>query len=610
MPHNAALKGQTTEDLHAILINYFEDFADQSEVARRLSEQDRDYADHKQWTAKQAATLRRRKQPKTVNNRIRKKINWLRGLERQSRTDPKAFPRTPQHDEDAQAVTDALRFVADNTRLDKERSAFYDNYLVEGTGGAEVKVDKDREIAIEHVQWDRLFWDYHSRKLDFSDARYMGIIVWMDFDEAVAMFPGKQNLLESSFNSSTDDTYEDKPINWVDSRRKRVRIAQIYFKRRGQWHFSIYTKAGFIADPKLSPWLDENQEPESGLIMQSAYVDREGNRFGEVRFMIEQQDAINKRESKMLHLVSQRQTWGNKKAFPDGAAKAKRELAKPDGHVEINAGAVEGQDWGVLQTGDMANGQFTLLQEAKSEIDQTSVNASLTGANEKALSGRAILAQQSGGQMEITPLQDGKREWEHRVYTSFWARIKQFWTDERWIRVTDDEKNTKFVGLNRPVTVGELVQEEMEKAGEQIPPGFENDPRLQIVAQTQNQVSEIDVDIILEDAPDTVTIQQEQFEQLTLMYQANPQAIPFDLLIEASQLRNKQKILDKMRGGSEEEQAQFAQEQQRKGQIQEAGVMGEIEKTAAETFKIETEAIENQAQTAQIAQEIAIPIQQ
>ena len=592
---HAALKIQ--DDLLSTLVDYFEDFEEQSHIARRLSEQDRDYADHKQWTDKQSATLRRRKQPKTVNNRIRKKINWLRGLERQSRTDPKAFPRTPGHDEDAQAITDSLRFVADNVRLDKERSAFYDNFLVEGTGGAEVKIrlsegngEKTREIECKHVQWDRLFWDYHSRKLDFSDARYMGIIVWMDFDEAVALYPKGSVILETSFSNSIDDTYEDKPVNWVDSVRKRVRIAQIYFKHKGQWHFAIYVKAGFLVNPVPSPWLDEDGEPESGLIMQSAYVDREGHRFGEVRFMIELQDAINKRESKMLHLVSQRQTWGNKKAFPNGVKQAKRELAKPDGHVEINGQAKEGEDWGIMQTGDMADGQFTLLQESKQEFDQISVNASLTGANERSLSGRAILAQQSGGQMEITPLQDGKREWEHRIYTSFWNRIKQFWTEERWIRVTDDEKNVKFVGLNRKVTVREAVTEEMGG----IPPEFEGDPRLDMISSIQNPVSEIDIDIILEDAPDTVTIQQEQFDQLAKLYQANPNGIAFDLLIEASQLRNKNKILEKMRGGSEEEQQQFAQEQQELKDIEKAGLIAKVELDRSTSMKNIADAEEDQ----------------
>jgi len=587
------------DELLTTLVDYFEDFEEQSRTARKLSEQDRDYADHKQWTANQEAALRRRKQPKTINNRIRKKVNFLRGLERQSRTDPKAFPRTPGHEQDADAVTDSLRFVADNTSLDKVRSAFFDNYLVEGTGGAEVTINKKKEIELKHVQWDRLFWDYHSRNLDFSDARYKGIIVWMDMDEAKARYKGKTNVLDLSLSGALDDTYEDKPVKWSDSKRKRVRIAQIYFKHNGIWHLSHFTRSGFLEAPTPSPWMDDEGIPECGIIMQSAYVDRDGHRFGEPRFMIEQQDAVNKRESKMLHLVNQRQTYGNQRAFPEGARKAKTEIAKPDGHVEVNAGAKFGEDWGTIPTGDMAAGQFTLLQEAKAELDQTSVNASLTGSDERALSGRAILAQQSGGQMEITPLMDGKREWENRVYRQFWNRIKQFWTEERWIRVTDDEKNIKFVGLNRTVTVGEQIEQEMGS----IPEQFQNDPRLEMPAQplqVENKVSEMDIDIIVEDAPDTVTVQQEQFEVVARLAEAyGPQNVPFEEVLKLSSLRNKDAFVERTQG-NEEQQAQAQAEQQKQQVLQMEAFTANIEKIAAEAFDKQMSGLKKQAEAEQI----------
>lgn len=582
------------EELLSTLVSYFEEFEEQSRDARAKSERDRDYTDHKQWTDSELAVLKKRKQPPTINNRIRKKINYLRGYERQIRTDPKAFPRTPQHDKDAEAVTDALRFVADNAQMDNKRSLFWDNYIIEGTGGCEILISRDqkKEIQIEHIEWDRMFWDYRSRRLDFSDAKYKGIVIWADKDDILDAFPGKEGLITSSFASANDDTYEDKPVHWVDSKRNRVRICQIYFIHKGKWHLAFFTKLGFLTDVTESPWKDEFDQPVCGMEMQSAYIDRDGNRYGEPRFMIEQQDAINKRESKMLHLLNQRQTFGNKRAFPDGVSKQKGELAKADGHIEMHGQAEFGKDFGILPNGDMANGNFTLLQEAKAEMDQTSVNASLTGSEPRGLSGRAMIAQQTGGNIEITPLVDGKRQWEMRVYRQIWNRIRQFWTDERWVRVTDDEKNVKFVGLNRQVTVGELVQQELGF----IPPEMANDPRLGMVAQVENMVSEIDVDIILEDAPDTVTIQQEQFDGLINLASAGV-VFPPPVYIEASQLRNKDKLIE-MIGGMPDPQAQAQQQQQQAAeqqQIIQAQIQAELAKIAAETADEQASAMERQA---------------
>ena len=312
--------------------------------------------------------------------------------------------------------------------------------------------------------------------------------------------------------------------------------------------------------------------------------------------MIEQQDAINKRESKMLHLVNQRQTFGNEKCLKD-IRQAKAELAKPDGHVEIAGEGEFGVDFGVIPTADMAMGQFTLLQEAKQEIDQTSVNASLTGSDNRDLSGRAIIAQQSGGQVEITPLMDGKRAWELRIYRQVWARIKQFWTGEKWVRVTDDENNLKWVGLNVPVKRGELLLEQFGF----IPPQFQGDPRLNEVVGVKRSVSEMDIDLILEVAPDSITIQQEQFDGLVSLASAGV-IFPQETYIKASQLRDKEDLLEQL-NGDENAQMQAAQEAEQMKQLQQAGLVAEVEKTAseanennAEAFKKQMEGLEAQSQ--------------
>ena len=50
-------------------------------------------------------------------NRIRRKIEWLKGLEVKQRTDPKAFPRTPKHVDGAESATDAIRYVCDDQEI-------------------------------------------------------------------------------------------------------------------------------------------------------------------------------------------------------------------------------------------------------------------------------------------------------------------------------------------------------------------------------------------------------------------------------------------------------------------------------------------------------------
>jgi hypothetical protein len=230
---------------------------------------------------------------------------------------------------------------------------------------------------------------------------------------------------------------------------------------------------------------------------------------------------------------------------------ARKQLSRADGVIEV----APGLRFEILPTGDMAQGQFELLAEAKNEIDLSGANAALMGKDQLGLSGKAIQAQQQGGATELQPLMDALRDWHLTVLRRCWQLVRQYWTEERWVRVTDDENNLRFVGLNRPVTAGEMLQQRFQ----QLPPEEQQaraqelqmamqDPRAQEVVQTENDVAELDVDIYIEEQPDIISLQSEQFEQLAQMAGAGV-PIPPDVLIEASSLRNKKQLLDMMRQG-------------------------------------------------------------
>ena len=163
------------DDLQKQLVRWFEEseMARQDEIA--LAERDREYFDHVQWTKEEVNELKRRGQPPIVVNKIHDKVSLLCGMERKARTDPKAFARTPAEEDRAEAATQALRYISDDNNFSLVRSAVFENMLIEGAGGAELGLEDDGQgganITITHVAWDRIWYDPHSRALDFSDAR-------------------------------------------------------------------------------------------------------------------------------------------------------------------------------------------------------------------------------------------------------------------------------------------------------------------------------------------------------------------------------------------------------------------------------------------------------
>jgi len=590
------------------------EFLDNTKDARELSERCRDYYDGKQWTAEQVAALKERKQAAIVNNRIKPKLNGLLGLTSVRKGDPKAYPRDNKQDSAAAEVcTDALRYAADKNVLNATFLECADNFFCEGYAGVncvtETRANGDIDPVVDHIPWDRIFFDPYSRKHDFSDAGGKGFGVWMDVKEINNTFPDADPDATKVLQNYPDETFDDRP-KWYygPSKRRRFLVLTHYRRINGVWIMAIYTQNGFLMEPTPSPYLDEYGAPDCPLEFEHAYIDRDNNRYGEIASFLDLQDEINHRRSKALFLLSQRQTFGNRGAVKN-VAKAKRELAKPDGHLEVGQGEFN-KDFGILPTGDMAQGQLDLLTEAKAEMDAGSFNAQLSGDRQFGeLSGVAIMRMQNAGMTEIIKLFENFGSFKLRIYRQIWNRIKQSWNEEKWIRVTDDQEKLRWVGFNIDQTIKDQLQEIMDDeskphamrlgaSAQMIMLEKQNPDALEQIVKTKNRPAELDVDIILDEAYDTVNVSQEQLDAI-LKYGVQAGFDVVDLL-EISNITGKEKLIEKI----ENRKMQAAQAASQAGQdpkalldmakAKEAEASAAQKAATAEQTKMETEQLRSQ----------------
>jgi hypothetical protein len=197
------------------------------------------------------------------------------------------------------------------------------------------------------------------------------------------------------------------------------------------------------------------------------------------------------------------------------------------------------------------------------------------------------LANQQGGQTEISLLVDRHRWLKKRTYQKIWDLIRQYKNEEWWVRVTDDEKNVKFVGFNRPVTLGEKYQKQLESRGtppeeiQAIMQQAANDPRLQEVVGQENVAADMHMDITIEEVPDVASMQEEQFQALASL--APAVTFPPSVYIEASSLRNKKRLLEILNG---QDQVDPVAAEMQKIQAEQA-----IDKTQAEIEKLRADAL-------------------
>jgi hypothetical protein len=118
----------------------FSEARDLTQTARLTAQKHRRYYDGK-IDPKLLKTLRRKRQPDFTINRVRPGVEGLIGVVDRGKSDPRAYPRTPQDQDVSDVATDALRYVADLNRWHQNKLKVFRNILIEGTAAVLVEVD-------------------------------------------------------------------------------------------------------------------------------------------------------------------------------------------------------------------------------------------------------------------------------------------------------------------------------------------------------------------------------------------------------------------------------------------------------------------------------------
>lgn len=510
----------------------------------------RRYDNGSQWTDTQIKELNKRRQPVVTYNRIAPKINGVIGLLEKLKQAPKAYPRTPKEQEGADLATAVVRYVLDAAEWKDKSWISGRKAAVEGYGGVELLLEQgdqgDPDVTFEYVEPDSFFYDPRSYKLDFSDARFMGMGKWIDAEQAKEMFPDKADMLDDTLGSDLT-TNADRENKWfmADGDQKRVRLVDIWYKMKGEWYWTIFTGAGKLAEGK-SYLHDEKGKSFCKYIMFSSSIDQDGDRYGFIRNYKSIQDEINQRRSKALHQLNSRRILAQRGAVQD-IEKTRLEAVRPDGVVIFNDGDFK------FEFDDMARqaeieGQLKFLQESKEELDSYGPTLSLIGETGVQLSGRAISLQQQAGVAQLGPFILAYRGWKIRVYRAIWNAVREHWKAERWVRVTDHDDAVQFVGINQ-LGVNPMTG----------------------MPTMVNSLGALDVDIIMDEGPDSVNMAADTFDALQALAQSGAQ-IPPDILLELApglDIDTKRRMIQKINSPNPmQQQAQMLELQQAQADVE------------------------------------------
>lgn len=487
--------------------------------------QARRYYHGSQWTSAQIAEFRRRKQPVMTFNRIARKINGVVGVIERLRQDPKGYARTPKHEEGAELATAVLRYVLDEQSWTAKSPMAALDGAVDGLAGVELILEggdqNDKEVGLENVDPDSFFYDPRSFKPDFSDARYMGYGKWMLEEDVASLAPDGVEVVGAGGDElSSNSDRDNKWFAATSDGGQRIRVVDCWYRHNGVWCWALFTGSQILMEGE-SYFFDEKGKTACKFVMYSAAVDQDGDRYGFIRNMKSAQDSLNAKQSTMHRILSSQRIITRKGAVDD-IEQTRKEWSKPDGVVVVNSmtGDLRQDIMTDDQSADFA-GWSKMLELALAELENFGPNPALLGEAGENQSGRAIHLLQQAGIAELGPYMLAYRGWKIRVYRAIWSAVQRHWTGERWVRVTDDEGLAEYIQVN----------------------GLGIDPQTG-QPTIVNAIGNLDVDIIIDEGPDTITMAQDNYDTLMAM---GPEA-PIDIKLELAPIAAsvKKKMLDKL----------------------------------------------------------------
>lgn len=518
------------------------------------------YKENEQWTAAELAELKKRGQPPTVNNQVKVTIDRMVGQFVKTRTRIGFRGRNPTDEPTANVLSDLFLYIKQNTQLEFEERDMVDDGFTGGFGVLEVAPIFDdmmkADIQIQHEDCLSIFPDPYSRKYDWNkDAKFICRAKWLDIEEAKELYPDKADQISAMMTDNHAgllggiDSF--KKDSYVDAETQRIRVVECWYKVQEKQSMVLLGNGQSFDRKDISKEELEQIKASGmtyrifdrikstlkvgvfsgGILFEHKETDRRyfpfvpyfahrkknGEPYSLIFIALTMQDAINKRESKALHLLNTNQTFYEEDAVVDENELA-TEIARPDGQVKLRRGGME--RFKLEKNIDLAVTQFNMHNEAKNDYRRiTGINPDAMGERSEVRSGIGIARKQAMTDVIITPLFDNIRRTRTILANVVLELIQKNFTEEMIFYITDNLDKSKYIAFDKN--------------------------HIEAVKQGK-------FDTIIEDMPDTTTIQQEQFQTLGNLL---PQILPFGpfwvkFLIQMSDLRDKEALLKQVEAAS------------------------------------------------------------
>jgi len=578
-------------------------------IWRPIADREMAYYDGNQLDARTIEELAERGQPPSIDNLIQPTINAVLGMQAKTRVDTKVEPEAGETNNDvAEALSMEMKHHAEESGVARAKSDAYAEQIKVGISWIEVSLNSDPfkpKIRYEHVHRREMYWDWRSKRPDYSDGRYLVRKQWYDQDVLMEAFPEQRDWIraamsqrtgwdldltgfsqlterEEGFSASSGYNSTLEQHEWMDTDRRRLMVYEVWYK--------VHTKGLIVKMPNGKIAELNEQDPLQMAVVHSGEVqpveavfdkirvayyigtklvgdydspykhrhfpyvpffgfreDATGVPYGLIRSMMSPQDEINARKSKMYWLLSAKRVIATEDSVEDHAIAA-QEIARPDAYIIKRNKS--GETFEVQENGQMAQQQFEVMQAAKEAI-QTNVgvhNATL-GRDSGATSGLAINSLVEQDAITLADINDNFNMAARQADELLLELIIQLLSDipNHPVTVTDDNGDDRVVILNQTTQVAQQ-QDPMtgQAVNVQVPATDPKTGQPTII----NDITHINCKVVLADTPSTPTFRNQQLNQITELVKTLPpniQGMLMPFVINATDLPFRKEMADVVR---------------------------------------------------------------
>ena len=191
-----------------------------------------------QWSKADAAMMAKQGRADMRINLVRPHINMICGYAISSPYEPDFLPRGQGDDDVCRVLKGITNWVKDTTGYPRAKERSFRDKVICGRGFRWWDWDFDFESQKGKIRCQRIspfsvYWDPESVESDFSDADFVGRLMWMGKEELKERYPDKDVEIDQAFAEYLSEENQSEAIDrkiWFSVETKRIRVVEHWYR--------------------------------------------------------------------------------------------------------------------------------------------------------------------------------------------------------------------------------------------------------------------------------------------------------------------------------------------------------------------------------------------